>query len=390
MAPSDHRRVLDELVAALRRREDELVDVMHARFLAEAPEFAATDDPEVLAAMRRSTTTNLRAALDGVATDDGPLPFGPPADAIAEARTAARAGMPLSDGLRTYRIGQETVIDAAIEVLDGMGDLDAATRSAVLRRCMQHSFAYVDAVVPFVTDAYTDERDRRMRGREQRRVLLVRELLDGADVDAGDLGYDLRATHRAAVGRGPGADALLAALAASLGAPLLALSVGPATTWAWLATAVDDRELRAATGPAPRDAGVAFGRVARGIDGFRAGHREARAAHRIGVATDDAVVFFADVALESLLLADEAAARAFVTAELAPLDAGRDGAKLRATIRAYLAAGANASAAAAHLGVGDRTIAYRLNVAEQLLGRTVRERQTELAAAIRLERVLGG
>ena len=36
--------------------------------------------------------------------------------------------------------------------------------------------------------------------------------------------------------------------------------------------------------------------------------------------------------------------------------------------------------------VSDRTIAYRLNIIEQLLGRPVRARPTELQAAIRLER----
>jgi hypothetical protein len=56
---------------------------------------------------------------------------------------------------------------------------------------------------------------------------------------------------------------------------------------------------------------------------------------------------------------------------------------------AYFECSFNASAAAAKLKVNDRTIAYRLNIVEQLLGRPVRARQTELQAAIRLERVLG-
>ena len=88
------------------------------------------------------------------------------------------------------------------------------------------------------------------------------------------------------------------------------------------------------------------------------------------------------------MLADERAARAFVAAELAPLDRSRDGAKLRETLTAYFASGFNASAAAAMLKVNDRTIAYRLNSIEEQLGCSVRVRQTELQAAIRLERVL--
>jgi sugar diacid utilization regulator len=97
-----------------------------------------------------------------------------------------------------------------------------------------------------------------------------------------------------------------------------------------------------------------------------------------------------DVALECVMLADERAARAFIAAELAPLDRGRDGGKLRETLTAYFTSGFNASAAAAMLKVNDRTIAYRLNSIEEQLGRPVRARQTELQAAIRLERVLQG
>lgn len=89
-----------------------------------------------------------------------------------------------------------------------------------------------------------------------------------------------------------------------------------------------------------------------------------------------------------MLLADERAARAFVAAELGPLGDGRDGTKLRETLVAYFACGFNASAAAAALGVNDRTVAYRLGgIEERLADRSARV--AELQAAIRLERVLG-
>jgi DNA-binding PucR family transcriptional regulator len=196
-------------------------------------------------------------------------------------------------------------------------------------------------------------------------------------------------THRAAIAWRPGADAELARLADALGTLLLMVSASGQTVWGWLGAGAgaNDRALRTALGDWP--GGLAFGRAAAGPAGFRTSHREARAAHRIGVATGDAVTHFDEVASESLMLADEHAARALVAAELSPLDAGRDGAKLRETLSAYFACGFNASAAAAMLKVNDRTIAYRLNAIEQLLGRPVHARQAELQAAIRLERVLG-
>ena len=170
----------------------------------------------------------------------------------------------------------------------------------------------------------------------------------------------------------------------------MSVSVSGQTAWAWLggATQSDQRLRRALAELELDDVGLAFGRIGEGPDGFRRSHREARGAHRIAAATGAAVTHYDDVALECVMLADERAAREFVAAELAPLDRGRDGGKLRETLTAYFASGFNASAAAATLKVNDRTIAYRLNSIEEQLGRSVRARQTELQAAIRLERVL--
>lgn len=383
------RTLLERVAQAIRKREDELVDRMLARFAAEAPASRVGDDPDMAAAMRHSAHGNLRAALAHVADGGPPLPFGPPAEAIEEARIAARAGMPLVEGLQTYRIGQAVIWDAVLDAVDALDDVDPASRRELLRVCTHHGFAYVDAIVPHTVEAYTREHDRLLRSHEQRRVQLVRDVLDGATVDAGQLGYDLAARHRAVIAWGSQADVEIARLAEALRAQPLVVALNGQTTWAWLGGGAvdDDRALRAALGTWP--GGLAFGRVGTGPDGFRTSHDEARAAHRIGAATGDPVTRFDDVALESAMLADERTARAFVTAELAPLDVGRDGAKLRETLSAYFGCGFNASAAAALLAVSDRTVAYRLNQIEQLLGRPVRLRQTELQAAIRLERVLG-
>lgn len=388
MGVSQLEEIVDGVARAIREREEELVARMLERFAEDVPESGVMDDPDIAAAGRRSCHGNLRAALAHMGRGGPPLPSGPPGDAIDEARLAAQSGVPLPALLQTYRIGQAVVFDATLEAVDAMEGLDQRTRTDALRATAQFTFAYIDAVIPFVTEAYMLERDRRMRGREQRRVQLVRDLLDGATVDSGELGYDLLLHHRAVIAWGPGADAELTRLAGVLGARLLAVAVSDRTSWGWLGTVgdEDDRALRDAV--AGWSGGLAYGRAAAGPDGFRRTHREARAAHRIGAVTGAAVTSFDDVALETLLLGDERAAREFVDAELGPLDAGRDGPKLRETLSAYFACGFNASAAAAMLGVNDRTIAYRLNTVEQLLGRPVRARQAELQAAIRLERVL--
>lgn len=380
---------VDAVARAVRRREDELVTTMLERFAREVGESGVGEDPDMAAAMRQSSYANLRAAMAQLGDGRPPLPSGPPIDAIEEARTSAQAGVSLAALLQTYRIGQAVAWDAILDAVDAIAELDAATRADVLRVCTHYSFAYVDAIIPYVTEEYTRERDRLVRSREQRRVQLVRDLLDGGDVHSGDLGYELGDTHRAVIAWGPGAEAELSRLAAELHARLLVVAATGHTVWAWLGggAAGEDRSLRASIRAWP--GGLAFGRPADGPEGFRSGHDEARAAHRIGVATNAAVTHFDDVALESVLLADETAARAFVAGELSALDGGRDGGKLRETLSAYFASGFNASAAAATLKVNDRTIAYRLNTIEELLGRPVRTRQAELQAAIRLERILG-
>ena len=299
--------------------------------------------------------------------------------------------MPLAALLQTYRIGHAVAWDAMIEAVNEMDELDRQARTDVLLVCSRYTFAYVDRVIPFVTEEYTRERDRLMRGREQRRVQLVRDVLDGAVVDGGELGYELATSHRGVDRLGcRDRSAICRSWPARWSCDCWSCRSAARRCGRGLAVRARATKRCAARSPSSswQDVGLAFGRVGDGPEGFRSSHREARGAHRIAVATGAAVMHYDDVALECVMLADERAARAFIAAELAPLDRGRDGGKLRETLTAYFASGFNASAAAAMLKVNDRTIAYRLNSIEEQLGRPVRARQTELQAAIRLERVL--
>ena len=99
-------------------------------------------------------------------------------------------------------------------------------------------------------------------------------------------------------------------------------------------------------------------------------HREARAAlavvERAGVR--GRLVDARSVLLERALLAEPGLLRAAVDQELAPLrDAPRGGA-LVATLEAYLAERENVRAAGRRLGIAPRTVAYRLERIERLVG----------------------
>lgn len=113
--------------------------------------------------------------------------------------------------------------------------------------------------------------------------------------------------------------------------------------------------------------------------GFVAGLPAVAGAHALAVSALRALVLLDrpgllvtidDLLLERALLADEQLLAAAVEHELRPIEAApRGGPALVDTLRVWLDAGQNAHATARALGVAPRTVAYRLERIEQLLGR---------------------
>ncbi|MFZ8758878.1 PucR family transcriptional regulator [Microbacterium sp. HMH0099] len=161
--------------------------------------------------------------------------------------------------------------------------------------------------------------------------------------------------------------------------------------WAWgsfLDVIVPSSELNWVI---PEEAVVAAGRPLTGADGFRRTHREAVVAERvarIAHAKSAPLVRFEDVRLISLLTADPRAAEAFVRDELGPLGQVRE-AHLRETVRVYLECNCSPATAASRLNVVKNTIVYRIRRAEELLGHSVKERQSILWVALHLVDVIG-
>ena len=217
-------------------------------------------------------------------------------------------------------------------------------------------------------------------------------MLSGASIDGAELGYRLEQEHLAVVATGPAADASLRDLARRLERRLLTVAMTDDTVWAWLGSSRrsehDERHDSVWARTADRTR-YAVGEPAWGISGFRDSHEQALAAHRVAAHLPHQVTHYNDVALEAALLCDVRAARRFVRHELGPLTSedARTGV-LRDTLGSYLQSGLNAAATAAVLNVSDRTIAYRIHGIENLLGHCVLPRSSELAAAIRLHRVL--
>jgi hypothetical protein len=375
---------LADLADALRDQIPRLVDDGLARMHDELPAFFLRDgDPDFVETYRRSYEQQLRFLFAGLGGERVLEGEEPPALAIEEARMSAARGIPLPSVLHGYRVTHRLLFEETLALASARID-DEALRAAALKEASRWLFAYVDWITPRVTDAHEGERERLVRDREQRRRQLVEHVLDGRPVDTSPLAYDLTGEHLGAIAWGEEPHRALVAVHDATGLSLLSVAGTETTVWAWLggrsvdAAATVDVAL-------PAGARLALGAPAHGVDGFRRTHREAWGAYRIARSTDAPITRHADVALLALTLQDPATARDFVLRELGPLV--RDDARtavLRETLAAYFAAGQNAAAAAAALGVHDRTVLYRLRKIEEHLGRPVRARRDELGVALRL------
>jgi hypothetical protein len=383
---------LSTVAARLRAETDHLVETMLARMRDEAPDFDLVARPELADGLRASCYGNIGVALRALG-GDRQLPGNAPPEALVEARVTARAGVGLEPLLHTYRIGHAVVLERLFVLIEEL-DLSPVQRRGATLVGSKYLFGYVDRVVGEVAAEYGAALERILRSSIQRRVQLVRDVLGGAGIDSAELGYRLEQEHLAVIATGPDADESVRDLARRLGRELLTVAMTDDTVWAWLGSPRRSAPGHRLESEWARVAGrtrYAVGEPAWGITGFRDSHEQALAAGRVAAHLPAPVTRYGDVALEATLLCDVRAARRFVECELGPLTAAdRRTRVLCETLGGYLDCGLNAAAAAAVLNVSDRTVAYRIHGVEDLLGHSVLGRGVELAAAVRLHRVLSG
>jgi hypothetical protein len=346
----------------------------------EVPEFFVTDDPAYVAAVRRSTSENaelMLAALDRPDAIPRALPPGP----RLEAEVAAQHGAEVGALVRTYRLGQQAMVEHLIEDLDREGRDLLPPSVDVLRDATRTIYVYMKAVIPLVAGEYDAERERLAARPDLGRLRRVQAFLAGDDT--AELGYPISGPHVAVVGAGS-LDTVLG-VAGQLDAPALALRGPDGRCWAWLATPRLD-EARERLRRAGFDGPAGLG----GPAGFRAAHRQARIAERVARARGGSLVDLRSAALEALALGDQHTAREVARAELGPLAATDQRlTRLRTTLEAWFDSRERLGETAAALGVAPRTVTYRLRRAEGLLGHTIAERRAELEAALRLHRLFG-
>lgn len=398
-----------EFVAELRPHIDELAEEMAVELHRLAPDIEY--GPDAFEGTRLSCRANLVMLFTQLPHAAGRKTIGVPAEALAYAQVFVREGVPLTTLQRLYRIGYAIVWRAWLELVMSRLD-DRALITEVLDYWNTFTFTYVDTVLDKLTSEYAEERERWVRSAAAVRADTVKAILAGGPVDVEEAGrrlhYALGRRHVAFLvwDAGPGGStsvqaalerAALRRVKAIGSVDTLLVPVGLDVIAGWIGVHRDadlspvDR-LPPASDELP-GIRIAFGSLGTGLEGFRSTHDEAVLARRVACLLPHrgaSVTHYGDIALLALLTQDLDQARHFVIRELGRL--GRDDTATRRlveTVRLYFEESLSPARVARRLGIHENTVAYRLRRAEELLGRQLADRRSELVAAITLRDAVG-
>ncbi len=377
------------VVDRLRARHDEIAWAIYDRIREVVPDSAGDRDPAYQAGVLAAVNAVLSYSLDAIEQGPG-WSRAIPAEAAAQARRAARTGVSPGTVLRRYVAGHGRLGDFVAEETARVGL--ASDAPALLHISGTHD-ALLGHLTAAIEHEHDQERQRIACSPEQRRLQRVQRLLDGEDPSAADLaelGYRFDAWHVGVIATGANARAAVETLKADR--QLLPVSSSEETVWAWLGgqrrpVHADMERLRLDS--EPTGVSLAIGEPAKGLQGWRETHEQAKGALQVALFGRQKRARFADIAVLTPLVQNPDRARSFVGLYLSPLNSQKDGGTaLRQTLRAYLEADRNASSAARRLGIDRRTLARRLDTIEERLGYKLDARKPELEVALRLHDLL--
>ncbi|MFJ9353032.1 PucR family transcriptional regulator [Streptomyces mirabilis] len=366
---------------------------------------ALSVDPDIPAARRAEATEELRPTAEAVVMEalvalclGRAVPTTVPPETTRQIARAVRQRISLERILAFQRASHARFSDALVSEFRRLVPADQQSEGlSDLSRFL------VDLVSSFslaCSAAYAAEEQAWLTSIDGSRGELVRTLLRGDHTvldPAKALRYELaNRTHVSLILRrdahddhaeSEGLDRVAARLLTGVGATAhLVIPSDEREVWAWGAF-TDPRSAAVHSIPLVPGALVAVGRPARGLDGFRATHEEAKAAVRVtlysAARSRGRTVFFEDVRLAALLTSDPERAQSFVRDEIGALGHPRES-LLRETVRVYLECNCSPATAAARLDVVKNTVVYRIRRAEAMLGRSVKEQQGILWAALHL------
>ena len=391
--------LLQRLAAELAEHLPTLVAVIETRAMEAVPELVQPGDPTSYEALSHSTRANVGAILTMLAHGVPATAIEPPVGALELFDRIAARDDGLELILRAYRVGMSELWQLwACWVADRVADHDDLY--ALLAASTSFIMTFISQVTNDLVARWEQTHRRRERGLGLSPEDMIRRALydASAPVSALDpLGYDAGRTHLAFALPAELGDAEVQALQLRIRGVVAAhtLTLRRDTgqvIWVGLEPA-PSRSLRASLeSTICRGQAIGASEPHQGMGGFRTAYDEALDARRIAVLrTETGLTHFRDVALLAVLTADPERARALALSELGALAADTAAMRrLRETLRAYLACGESQVATAVRLGVHDKTIAYRIHKAEDLLGVAIRDRHTELEASLLIHAALAG
>ncbi|MCZ4498808.1 MAG: hypothetical protein JWQ74_1361 [Marmoricola sp.] len=369
-------------------------------------------DPVILELLGASIESNLETIAQVVRYDIAVPEIKAPPAAVEYARRLAQRGISSSALLRAYRLGQEAATAWSLERI-AEEEPDPKVAYAAGQVFIAITFRYIDAVSEQVLVVYEAERERWLANRNTLRAAALDDVLNGngADVTAAEtaLRYRLRQHHlgvvlwrpneRTSVSELRDLEGLLVRLAKALGCTGVPLFVAQDRTMAWgwipLGRSAELPELDAERVLEADGVRVALGVPAAGADGFRRSHLDALRAQGVAMIAQDRaadVTSYADpsVRAAALLAGDLDATRRLVGTALGGLGADTDGAaRLRETLRVFLATRNSFSATAERIHLHKNTVKYRIDRAVAARGRPVDEDRLDLELALIACRWLG-
>jgi GGDEF-like domain/PucR C-terminal helix-turn-helix domain len=369
-----------KLLLTLRRRRAE-IEAEILRRIEDDDAASEAAPPEYREGLRAAVPIAIDYCLAGIESGEcNPPPV--PAALRAQARVAARNGVPLEAVLRRYFAGYTLLGD----ILLGEVEASSPRKSEELKTLLRILAASFDRLLAAIGEEHASETESLPAAPEQRRAELIERLLSGEPLAGAELEYDLFANHLGLIAKGPEAQGLLRELASSLDRRLLLVLRGD-QVWAWLGgrkpiePARLKRHLRSNW---PTEVRLAIGGPGVDLAGWRLTHRQARAALSVTLRGGEAVTFYNEVMLLASIMRNELLATSLRQLYLEPLKEESDGGlTARETLRAYINADRNSASTAAALGITRQTVNNRLRAIEDRLRRPLSA--PELEAALRLE-----
>jgi DNA-binding PucR family transcriptional regulator len=331
-----------------------------------------------------------------------------PSAAMEYARRLAQNGIPIHALVRAYRVGQRQLLKDSFEQIGALyGELDALR---IYESVVVQTFSYIDWISETIIITYQEEREHWLTDQQVRRSNTVRQLLkdQATNVPAAErlLNYRFEQWHVGAAIWTDGTDEAelggiersAAALARQLcccGAPLV-IAQDRSNSWAWFPFGAKEPN-PASFAPRIRGLGipirVSLGSAQYGFSGFRATLRQAECTREVALALGESaskVLTYPEISSVALLVRDLSSTKEWVEATLGTLAIDDENhARLRETLRVFLAHGSSYTAAAIELALHKNSVKYRVERATAELGRGLDRDRLDIELALAACRWLG-